>query len=83
MSSARRKPEDSMEGCRAFAKSDREKAAETTNAHTRASFERSAEAWTARAGLLERLEANFADRSAASFEEKRRRPPRAVGIGGA
>jgi hypothetical protein len=59
MSSARRKPEDSADGCRAFATSDRERASATNNAHIRATFERSAEAWSARASLLDRLEASF------------------------
>ena len=59
MSSSKRKPEDSADGCRAFEASDRERASETPNAHIRATFERSAEAWSARAGLLERLETSF------------------------
>jgi hypothetical protein len=64
MSSSRRKPEDSADGCRAFAASDRERASTTANTHVRASFERSAEAWSARASLLERLETNFDARAA-------------------
>jgi hypothetical protein len=59
MSSSRRKPEDSVDGCRAFAASDRERASTAANGHVRARFERSAEAWTARASLLDRLETSF------------------------
>jgi len=69
---SRPKPEDSAQGCRALAKSDREKAA-AANGHMRATFERSAEAWTARAGLLERLEVNFKARAAAAVGDN---PPR-------
>jgi hypothetical protein len=58
MSSPRRKPEDSADGCRAFAASDRERASTAAN-QVRATFERSAEAWSARASLLERLETDF------------------------
>jgi hypothetical protein len=65
MTSTRPKPEDRADGCRAFAKADRDKAAGTPNDHMRATFERSADAWTARAGLLDRLEASFNARAAA------------------
>lgn len=64
MSSSRRKPEDSAEGCRALAASDRERASSTINTHVRATFERSAEAWNARASLLDRLETSFDARAA-------------------
>ncbi|HSQ99503.1 MAG TPA: hypothetical protein VLM36_06260 [Sphingomicrobium sp.] len=70
MSSAKRRPEDSADGCRALAKSDCEKAAEVPSGHMRARFERSAAAWTTRAGLLERIEASFEAR-AASVERER------------
>ena len=59
MSSPRRKPEDSADGCRSFAASDRERASTAANGHVRATFERSAEAWNARASLLDRLETSF------------------------
>jgi len=59
MSSPRRKPEDSADGCRAFAASDRECASTAANGHVRDRFERSAEAWSARASLLDRLETTF------------------------
>lgn len=64
MSSSRRKPEDSAAGCRALAASDLERASVTTSDQVRASFERSAEAWGARASLLGRLEAGFDARAA-------------------
>jgi len=59
MSSPRRKPEDSADGCRAFAASHRERASTAANGQVRATFERSAEAWSARASLLDRLETSF------------------------
>jgi len=59
MSSPRRKPEDSPDGCRAFAASDRERALTAANGHVRDRFERSAAAWSARACLLDRLETSF------------------------
>jgi len=70
MSSFRRKPEDSADGCRDFATSDRAKAAATPNDHMRACLERSADAWTARACLLERLKASFDARAAVNREAK-------------
>jgi hypothetical protein len=59
MSSSRRKPEDSADGCRAFAASDRERASANSNIHVRASLERSAQAWSTRANLLDRMQATF------------------------
>ena len=59
MSSAKRKPEDSAEGCRGLEQDSRERAATTTNEHMRIILERSANAWSARAQLLSRLERNF------------------------
>lgn len=64
MISARRKTEDTAEGCRSLAQNDRARAAQMVNPHMRASLERSAEAWTARAKLLDRLETNFNQRVA-------------------
>jgi hypothetical protein len=69
MSSARRKPEDCAEGCRAFAASDEERALASVNGHMRATFERSAAAWKDRAGLLDRLEASFDARAASARAE--------------
>ena len=56
MSLARRKPEDSAEGCRVLEQADRLRALATPNLHLRESLARSAEAWNARATLLDRLE---------------------------
>ena len=55
-----RKREDTAEGCRALALDDRARAADVVgSAHMRSTFERSADAWLARAKLLERLGASF------------------------
>jgi hypothetical protein len=70
MSSANRKAEDSAEGCRALARADRDRAAGTPNFHMRDTFERSAIAWSARASMLQRLEASFSARAAAVLEER-------------
>jgi hypothetical protein len=64
MISGRRKPEDSAEGCRVLEQADRLRATATPNAHMRESLERSADAWNARAALLDRLEASFHQRAA-------------------
>jgi hypothetical protein len=61
---ARRKPEDSAEGCRSLERADRLRALAVTNPHMRECLERSADAWLARASLLERLEESFAKRAA-------------------
>lgn len=79
MSSPRRKPEDSADGCRAFAASDRECALTAANGHVRDRFERSAEAWTARASLLDRLEAD-SDARATSLTSHTRKH-RAIEVG--
>ena len=63
MSSAKRKPEDSAEGCRGLERDSRERAAEATSEHMRTVLERSADAWSARAKLLSRLESNFLARA--------------------
>jgi hypothetical protein len=63
MTSGRRKPEDSADGCRGLAKSDLDRAAEAPVGHARTRFERSADAWTARAELLKRLEASSGARA--------------------
>jgi hypothetical protein len=62
----RKKPEDSAEGCRVHEQADRLRAMEILNPQMRETLERSADAWGARAGLLERLEASFDARVAAS-----------------
>lgn len=64
--SAKRKAEDSAEGCRDLAKADRVRAATTTSEHMRVVLEGSADAWSARARLLDRLEKDFNKRAAAA-----------------
>jgi hypothetical protein len=59
MSSARRKPEDSVEGCRALEQADRLRALAMSNPQMRETFERSANAWSSRATLLEGFAASF------------------------
>ena len=73
MSSAKRKPEDSAEGCRSLERDSRERASETTSEHMRTVLERSADAWSARAKLLSRLESNFLAR-AVELQSDRSRP---------
>lgn len=53
-----RKPEDTAAGCRILASDDRERAGQTESAHMRLRLVSSANAWSARADLLERLEGN-------------------------
>ena len=74
MRSSPRKPEDSADGCRAFAASDRERASATGNTHIRATFERSAEAWSVRAGLLDRIEQSFNARAEDLRDQTQSRP---------
>jgi hypothetical protein len=61
-----RKPEDSAEGCRSLAQADRARAATMTSGHMRAVVERSADAWSARARLLDRLQKDFTKRAVAA-----------------
>lgn len=65
MTSAHRRAEDTAEGCRSLAQDDRARAKAMINLHMRATLERSAEAWSARAKFLGRLERNFEERVAA------------------
>jgi len=65
---ARRKPEDTAEGCRALEQADRCRAVATVSNHTRRTLERSADSWAARATLLERLEIDFKQRAAANVQ---------------
>jgi hypothetical protein len=51
-----RKPEDTAEGCRIRAEEHLSEAAGELSARMRTRLESSAQAWTARADLLERLE---------------------------
>ena len=53
----RKKPEDTSQGCRAFAAADLDRAAGITGGHARGRYERSAAVWATRADLLARLEA--------------------------
>lgn len=64
MTSPRRRPEDTAEGCRSLAANDLVRAADMVNPHMRVAHERSADAWTARAELLEGLESSFNERLA-------------------
>jgi hypothetical protein len=73
MSSAKRRPEDSAGGCRALEQADRLRALATPNVLMRESLERSADAWNARATLLDRLEVNFNERAAENVEVQPRR----------
>jgi len=57
-----RKREDTAEGCREMALDDRARAADVGSDHMRDRLERSAEAWTDRANLLQRLETSFSAR---------------------
>lgn len=52
-----RKPEDTSAGCRMLASDDRERAEQSDSAHMRLRLVSSADTWTLRAELLERLEA--------------------------
>lgn len=63
-----RKREDTAEGCRELALDDRARAADVESDHMRDSLERSAEAWSDRANLLQRLETSVSARA-------RARPP--------
>jgi hypothetical protein len=77
MSAAKRKTEDSADGCRGLAQADRARAATMTSEHMRAVLERSADAWSARARLLDRLEKDFTKRVAAAQTDN----PRGMKIG--
>lgn len=76
MNSARRRPEDSAGGCRALEQADRLRALATPNSHIRETLERSADAWNARATLLDRLETSFNERAAENVEGQPRRRAR-------
>ena len=52
------KPENSAAGCRMLANDDRIRAQDSDSAHMRFRLACSAEAWTARAEMLDRMEAN-------------------------
>jgi hypothetical protein len=65
-----RKREDTAEGCFDLARDDEARAADIANPHMRRTLERSAEAWTARATLLERLEGRSNARAEAHALER-------------
>ena len=73
MSSTKREPEDSADGCRGLERDRRERAAATTSEHMRMILERSTNAWSAKAQLLSRLERNFLAR-AVEIQGDRLRP---------
>jgi len=55
-----KQPQDTEQGCRAFAAADLASAGLLTGAYPRARMEHSAASWTARADLLQRIEAGIA-----------------------
>jgi hypothetical protein len=55
-----KQPQDTEQGCRAFAAADLASAGALTGAYPRARMEHSAASWTIRADLLHRLEAGIA-----------------------
>jgi hypothetical protein len=63
-----RKREDTAEGCRAMADADHVRAGDMDTERMRDRMEQSADAWTKRADLLERLEASFSARKEAAQE---------------
>jgi len=69
----RRKREDDAEGCRALAQDDQVRAAGADSEHMRHVLERSAEAWTSRAKLLDRLERKFSAWSQSLAVKRERR----------
>jgi hypothetical protein len=73
MTLARRKPEDSADGCRALEQADLQRAAAVPNPHMRETLKRSADAWGARARLLDRLESSFNARAATNLAGQPRR----------
>ena len=72
MSLGKRRNDDSADGCRALERDDRERAAANSSEHMRAVLERSADAWSARARLLDRLEKDLNNRAAANAAEQLR-----------
>ena len=55
----RKQPQDTPGGCRALAAADLSRAEALVGEHVRWRYEHSAQAWLARADLLERLETKF------------------------
>jgi hypothetical protein len=52
-------PQDTAEGCHAFAAADRARATAMGTAQARAKLEHSADSWAARGDMLRRLDAKF------------------------
>ena len=61
-----KKRENTADGCRTLAHEDWMRAASVSNDHMRHALERSAEVWTARANLLQRVETGFTARAHSS-----------------
>lgn len=59
----RKRPEDTPQGCRALAAADLDRAGAADAGHATDRFRHSAATWTARAEMLDRLEAKFRARS--------------------
>ena len=70
-----RKPEDTAAGCRIMASDDMDRAEQSDSAHMRARLACSAEAWTARADLLDRMEANRVRMNNQCLPEKQNKGP--------
>jgi hypothetical protein len=68
-----RKREDTAAGCDELAQDDDARAASSESEHRRSALQRSAQAWTLRARMLDRLEREFARRARSIL----RRPNRA------
>ena len=68
-----RKREDTAEGCRELALDDRARAADIGSDHMRIRLEHSADAWSIRARLLDRLETSFNARAEREAFEQRAR----------
>jgi hypothetical protein len=57
-----KRPEDTPDGCRTLAAADLRRAADVAVAHVRWRYRHSADAWLARADLLDQIEATFQER---------------------
>lgn len=75
------KREDSAAGCRSLASDDRDRAEHSDSDRMRFRLACSAEAWTNRAELLDRLEANRVKMNHPTEQEDDQSPPRENGNG--
>ena len=66
----RKRPENTVQGCRDRATADLLEAVTVVTANQRRRLERSAESWTVRATLLDRLNKSFEKRAAIDRENK-------------